>query len=518
MGQATVVDWAPPEIILQSQSAMLPAFLKAPEGFYMVNLNFGSEPMTSRRIELLLEHLNRSFAHILIELPSSSHPGNGQASAEEVTATVQRQFLARSQAVYLLFEPCGVETSAQQRLLEEIRDRSAQAAKVRTVCCLPSGKGIDGFEFLGRHTLKGGDQNAAFGVHPLGCTQPPILIHDWPASGRADQAVSQTGLTSLFKADVRRLAREISGRLVGLALSSGAAKALAHVGVIQVLEENGIEVDMIAGASMGAYVGALWAFGHGGEELERLARELETRWGFWSLFDPIFPPRQGFVRGFALRKRLMRSIGTARFADLVRPMRIVAANLGTLDRVVFASGEVASAVHASIAVPGICVPVSIDGELYIDGGIVDPVPVDILREMGAAHVIAVNAIPAPGQMRHAIPAEEPKENRARKLFRKVLPIEKQLNYFAPGNLFEIVVRSIHGAQVRLAEASCLLADVVLRPNTCDDRWLDVRNPARFIKLGRQSAEKHLDEIKALAPKKQLNSNCELAREPMAAVA
>src|ERR1051326_5413870 len=64
MGQATVVDWAPPEIILQSQSAMLPAFLKAPEGFYMVNLNFGSEPMTSRRIELLLEHLNRSFAHI----------------------------------------------------------------------------------------------------------------------------------------------------------------------------------------------------------------------------------------------------------------------------------------------------------------------------------------------------------------------------------------------------------------------------------------------------------------------
>src|SRR5207247_5333328 len=125
-----------------------------------------------------------------------------------------------------------------------------------------------------------------------------------------------------------------------------------HVGAIQVVEENGIEVDMIAGASMGAYVGALWAFGHGGQELERLARELESRWGFWSLFDPVFPPRQGFVRGFALRKRLMRSIGTVRFADLPRPMRVIAGNLGTLGRAVLGSGEVAEAGSARVSVPG----------------------------------------------------------------------------------------------------------------------------------------------------------------------
>src|SRR6185312_16180602 len=102
-----------------------------------------------------------------------------------------------------------------------------------------------------------------------------------------------------FTLDIRRLARDISGRLVGLALSSGAAKGFAHIGVIQELEENGIEIDVIAGSSMGAYVGSLWAYGKNGTELEALARELEGRWKLWSLLDPVFPPRRGFLKGFA---------------------------------------------------------------------------------------------------------------------------------------------------------------------------------------------------------------------------
>src|SRR5205814_2343301 len=124
----------------------------------------------------------------------------------------------------------------------------------------------------------------------------------------------------------------------------------------------------------------------------------------WGLIDPVFPPRQGFLRGFAVKKRLMRSIGQARFSDLARPLRIVAGNLATLERVVFSSGEVAAAVHASSAVPGICVPVTIDGETYIDGGIVDPLPVDVLREMGVARVIAVDVIPTPDRIRAGLKA------------------------------------------------------------------------------------------------------------------
>ena len=92
------------------------------------------------------------------------------------------------------------------------------------------------------------------------------------------------------------------------------------------MEENGIEVDVVAGASMGAYVGALWAHGCDGGELERLSRELERRWALWSLIDPAFPPRRGFLRGIAVKKRLMRTIGESSFADLARPLRVVAAN------------------------------------------------------------------------------------------------------------------------------------------------------------------------------------------------
>jgi len=110
-------------------------------------------------------------------------------------------------------------------------------------------------------------------------------------------------------------------------------------------------------------------------------------------------PRKGFIRGGAVRRRLQQTIGDAHFSELVRPIRVVATNLYTLDRVVFSAGEVASAVHASIAIPGVCAPVVIDGETYVDGGIADPMPVDVLEEMGIDHIIAVNTIPTPAYMR-----------------------------------------------------------------------------------------------------------------------
>jgi len=279
---------------------------------------------------------------------------------------------------------------------------------------------------------------------------------------------------------------------------------------------------VVAGSSMGAYVGSLWTHGNDGSELERLARELESRWALWSLVDPVFPPRQGFLRGFAVKKRLMRTLGHARFADLVRPLRIVASNLATLERVVFSGGEVAAAVHASSAVPGICVPVTLDGETYIDGGIVDPLPVDVLREMGVSRVIAVDVIPTPDRIRYGLQAArelaQSKKTPARKLFRKVLPVNQQLNYFARGNIFEILMRSISGAQIRVAEASCQLADVILRPDICDDSWLDYRHPGKFIKLGREEAERHLEAIKALVAGNEVNHERESAPEAVAAIA
>src|SRR5204862_2565857 len=113
-----------------------------------------------------------------------------------------------------------------------------------------------------------------------------------------------------------------------------------------------------------------------------------------------------------------------------------------------------------------------DGETYIDGGIVDPLPVDVLRELGASRIIAVNAIPTPDRLRYGREAEralaqaEDQDKPVRALIEKVLPLGKNLNYFARGNLFEILKRSVLGAQVRVAEASSAFSDGVLSPAAC----------------------------------------------------
>jgi NTE family protein len=450
---------------------------KVERGFHALTVGVSQEePPSTAGIVSLIAKLSRHFRHVLIE-----------AEFEETSWQWLRELLVRSDLTYLFFQPGHDGTSDLKRETEAARSAGADLARLKPIGCLSPGRAIGNFDELA--------ERVANPIH--------AFIRDCPEMDGATSTAS-----AALKRDVRFLAREVSGNLVGLALSSGAAKGFAHIGVLQVLEENGVEVDVAAGSSMGAYVGSLWAQGNDGQTLEKLARELEGRWPVWSLVDPVFPPRRGFVGGVAIKRRLMRTLGTARFAELQRPFRVVAANLETLERKVFSSGEVASAVHASIAVPGICVPVMIDGEAYVDGGIVTPLPVDVLREMGVTRVIAVDVIPTPERIRQGLEAERAVAARAQRrgIFRRKNPINQHLNYFAEGNLFEVLMRSIQGAQIRIAAAAAREADVVLRPEIRDDRWLDFRTPGKFIKLGREATETHLEEIKQLTARGVRASN------------
>jgi len=494
-GAGMIDDGARPELFLNGEFHVPSDFCKTEAGFHSLILGVGSDPPSPPGIASLVCQLSRHFRYVLIQTQVDDRPAPWLA-----------ELLLRSNLAYMFLKPSTENVYHLDLVLREARAKCHNGGvHVKPVACLAEGERIDGFDLLA--------QRVARPVH--------MFVRGCPTLDGVNQVGPHIAPVSSFREDLRRLAREIGGRLVGMALSSGAAKGFAHVGVIQVLEENGIEVDVVAGASMGAYVGALWAYGCDGRELERLSRELERRWAFWTLIDPAFPPRRGFLRGFAVKKRLMRSIAHARFADLVRPLRVVAANLATLEREVFSSGEVATAVHASSAVPGICVPVTIDGETYTDGGIVDPLPVDVLREMGVTRVIAVNVIPTPDRIRCAIQAElEIKRQDGTSglgLFRKVLPLNRQVNYFARGNLLEILMRSVHGAQIRMAEASCQMADLVLRPEIYDDRWLDYRHPGKFIALGREVAERHLQEIKSLVNRTEIFNEPKLAPEPVATI-
>jgi len=425
-----------------------------------------------------------------------------EVAADQVPMPVLFECIAQSRSTYFFLRRNSEDLYHLDLLCHELppdtKDRAQ--AEFKSVLCLAENEGVAGFDAQLERA------GVSAGIFIRGCPMP--------GSGVVP--------TSSFHADVRRMARGIGNCLVGLALSSGAAKGFAHIGVLQVLEENGIEADVVVGSSMGAYVGAMWAYGCDGPKMEQLAREMEVKWALWSLIDPVFPPRQGFLRGYAIKQRLQKTIGDAQFPDLVRPLRVLATHLDTLERIVFSRGDVATAVHTSIAVPGICVPVRIGEESYVDGGIVDPLPTDVLQEMGIRRIIAVNAIPSPERIRRSLQARRElaghRERRARKLARKFLSLNQHVNYFARGNILEILMHSIHGAQIRMAEASCRRADVVLKPDVGNDRWLDFKNPGQYIIAGREIARRQLDEIKALVREKGVPYEARTAPELLAATA
>lgn len=179
---------------------------------------------------------------------------------------------------------------------------------------------------------------------------------------------------------------------IGLALGGGAARGFAHVGVIQVLEEAGVKADLVAGTSAGSLVAALYASGRGGSQLQRIAESMdEAAFADWTL--PLFS--RGMLRGDALARYVSQQVGGRRIEDLPLPLGIVATDLRSGQGVLFQRGDIATAVRASSAVPGMFQPVPISGREYVDGGLVAPVPVRQARQMGAELVIAVDISQVP---------------------------------------------------------------------------------------------------------------------------
>ena len=179
---------------------------------------------------------------------------------------------------------------------------------------------------------------------------------------------------------------------LGLALGGGAARGFAHVGVIQVLEENGIRPDFLTGTSAGSLVAALYASGKTPTELERVAMSMdEVTLTDWAL--PILG--RGLLRGDALARYVSQAVDGRTIETMALPLGVLATDLGTGQGVLFRRGDVAQAVRASSAVPGLFAPVGIAGREYVDGGLVAPVPVQQARDMGAEVVLAVDISSAP---------------------------------------------------------------------------------------------------------------------------
>lgn len=290
---------------------------------------------------------------------------------------------------------------------------------------------------------------------------------------------------------------------IGLALSSGGAKSLAHIGVMQVLEENNIPIHAVSGSSMGAYVGSLWATKHSAEQMLELAAEMQNPNTMRKLADPVIPPIRGVFYGNKVKAQLARSIGPARFEETERQLLVIATNLDTYERVVFREGSILDAVHASCAMPGIIVPVEIDGMRCTDGGVVDPVPVGALKKFtDVDFVIAVSTVPTLEDIdTHAAAeatAEEETEVELETWWQRALGIlGSKINPGAKGNIIDNLRRSLRASQIRMAHDSCLRADVVIHPVTHGIQWHEYHHFENFIELGRREALKALPEIQKL---------------------
>ena len=174
---------------------------------------------------------------------------------------------------------------------------------------------------------------------------------------------------------------------LGLALGSGGPKGLVHVGVIRELVKNNIPIDYIAGTSIGAWVGAHYSLFQDVDLLEEctVGKRKEKA---WALLDLTL--KGGIVKGIKVSKFLKEMLNDSNFKNTKIPFRAVATNLTSGKPKVFSNGNMIQAVQASMSVPALFKPVKINNQCYVDGGLSNPVPDDVVREMGADYVLSVN--------------------------------------------------------------------------------------------------------------------------------
>lgn len=315
-----------------------------------------------------------------------------------------------------------------------------------------------------------------------------------PQSGSASAVLPRT--LRRRSAALDRLARCLTHRSVGLALGSGAAYGLAHIGVLAVLEEAGIPVDFVAGASMGAIIGAGYALGMSPADL----RDEALRFGGLRTLLPMLP---SFVRmaldmnfvspGIFSGEQFLRFLASfcplrdGAFTDLRIPFRAVATDIATGARVEIADGPLVEALRASFSAPWIFTPHHVVGRALVDGGMVEPVPSETVRTMGADVVIAVNVVPA------LDPGAPSLLDFGLRMIDRLNPLSyvdrRPLN-----SSFDVVMKCLLIMQHELGNARCDEADVLINPKLGDRWFLEFWAARTFIERGAEAARAALPAI------------------------
>lgn len=270
--------------------------------------------------------------------------------------------------------------------------------------------------------------------------------------------------------DAQRTARRLAGRSLGLVLGGGGARGYAHLGVLEVLEENGIPVDRIGGTSMGGVIASLFAYGLDAEQRRRAAA---------AFFSPRvrhryqLPPRSALARTEGAEEMMTKVFGDAMIETLPIDLYTIAADLVNAEMVVQRRGRVADATLSTARIPAMLPPGRFDGRLLVDGGLIRNLPVDVMADMNEGPVVAIEV---GGRFEPAV--EE----------------DGQPGLPAVG---ETLMRSILLGSTAMADSVTARSDLVIEPEVSGLKMLAFHEIDRAIEIGRRAAEENLDAIREL---------------------
>jgi NTE family protein len=449
----------------------------SPLGYDRLNLKLTGDEKEMHLIAPLFGDLIKRYKYVLVDLPNETSPS-------------VLECMIQSDHIYVVAKNEEEHLSKTRVLLQDLKEhRQAVSPKARVILTAVGSTCVPYVEHA---------------QHRVG--QEIGYLLRWIPESEIIESVDGVPYVlrkpmEPYSAVVRRIAREMGNLLVGLVLGAGGARGLAHIGVIRILEREGITVDVVAGSSMGALVAAAWASGRSADELEQIAMQVKGKKMFLKLLNPMFPGA-GIVRGLSVYRFLDSIMNGLTFEDTMIPVKIVACDLHTMEEVVFERGKLIDAIRASISIPGIFRPVKHKGRSLIDGGLASPVPVDLMVRAGVSKIIAVNTFPNPEAMKQYRHAEEESRIESAELN---LPMHETGPLIdTPTHLIKNYMRFLNSTQARVAQEACSKVDVVIAPTVPDGFWYDFYNPERYIRRGEQVAEAALPQLRELVGTRKKN--------------
>lgn len=413
----------------------------------------------------VLSLLVNDYHYIILDLPS-------------VMDRSVFDILNQSDIIHILTSPEPVDLKRTRNLTERLKtDFSFPEAKIKVI--------INEYKFS---KLTYSEQVELLN-HPIFATLPKIEF------AGEDKLVLKEPTAEYAKA-ARRIARQTGDCFVGLALGVGVAYGFCHIGVLKVIEEENIPVDAISGSSIGALIASLWATGRSSRDILQITKEFKEPKFIWGIVD-LTLPFSGFIKGNKLYNFLKKYFGNKTFYDVKLPLKIIASDVKRKESRVIDKGLLADAIMASCAMPGVFMPFRFKEEMLFDGGVINPLPTEVLFKMGVKKIIAVNVTPSREDILKQYEKIKEQFNIGVIDKEKLFSLGRYLRNKFKTNILDIIFSSIEILQSEVAQKEGQLADIVLHPDTSGLYWLELHRAEEFARRGEEEARRNLNRIRQI---------------------